>query len=294
VGNTLNEITQEEIKQLIHKTPMNLKLLDPIGKGGQKQVYKAIDQDKDNIVVFKVIKPNLEIERVKREIRAVKRINHKHIPKIYNTNAENIKKSEDIVWIIEEFIEGESLRDALKRKRSFGLGDIVLFIDTMLSILEKSEASNIIHRDIKPGNIIIDTQNKYWLIDFGIARHLDLDSLTESNSPFGPFTIGYSSAEQFRNRKKEIDIRADLFSLGVVVAEIITGYNPYLRDAKDVLQIIKNIENQTLPLLRIEGDSQFLLARFIKTLGDNRISRRPRTAKEAKQLINIDKDTLKI
>lgn len=294
MGNTLNEITEEEIKQLILKIPVNLKLLELIGKGGQKQVYKAIDQDKDNIIVFKVIKPNLEIERVKREIRAVKIINCKHIPKIYNTNAENINNSEEIVWIIEEFIEGETLRDALNRKKSFSLGDIVLFIDTMLLILEKSDASNIIHRDINPKNIIIDTQNKYWLIDFGIARHLELESLTESNSLFGPCTIGYSSAEQFRNRKKEIDIRADLFSLGVVVAEIIIGYNPYLRDAKDVLQIIKNIENQPLPLLRIEGDSQFLLARFIKTLGDNRISRRPRTAKEAKQLFNIVKDTLKI
>lgn len=291
---TLNEITEEEIKQLILKIPVNLKLLKLIGKGGQKQVYKAIDQDKDNVIVFKVIKPNLEIERVKREIRAVKIINCKHIPKIYNTNAENINNSEEIVWIIEEFIEGETLRDALNREKSFSLGDIVLFIDTMLLILEKSDASNIIHRDINPKNIIIDTQNKYWLIDFGIARHLELESLTESNSPFGPCTIGYSSAEQFRNRKKEIDIRADLFSLGVVVAEIIIGYNPYLHDAKDVLQIIRNIENQPLPLLRIEGDSQFLLARFIKTLGDNRISRRPRTAKEAKQLFNIVKHTLKI
>ncbi|PKP58868.1 serine/threonine protein kinase [Candidatus Atribacteria bacterium HGW-Atribacteria-1] len=291
---TLSEITEEEIKELILKIPVNLKLLDKIGKGGQKQVYKAIDQDKDYIIVFKVIRPNLDIERVKREIIAVKTISHQHIPKIYNSNVESINNSDEIIWIIEEFIEGESLRDALKRKRSFNLGDIVLFIDTMLSILEKSEACNIIHRDIKPENIIIDTQNKYWLIDFGIARHLELESLTESNSPFGPCTIGYSAAEQFRNRKKEIDIRADLFSLGVVVAEIIIGYNPYLRDAKDVLQIIKNIENQPLPLLRIEGDSQFLLARFIKTLGDNRISRRPRTAKEAKQLFNIVKDTLKI
>jgi serine/threonine-protein kinase len=291
---TLSEITEEEIKELILKIPVNLKLLDKIGKGGQKQVYKAIDQDKDYIIVFKVIRPNLDIERVKREIIAVKTISHQHIPKIYNSNVESINNSDEIIWIIEEFIEGESLRDALKRKRSFNLGDIVLFIDTMLSILEKSDASNIIHRDIKPENIIIDTQNKYWLIDFGIARHLELESLTESNSPFGPCTIGYSAGEQFRNRKKEIDIRADLFSLGVVVAEIITGYNPYLRDAKDVLQIIKNIENQPLPLLRIEGDSQFLLARFIKVLGDNRISRRPRTAKEAKQLFNIVKDTLKI
>lgn len=291
---TLSEITEEEIKELILKIPVNLKLLDKIGKGGQKQVYKAIDQDKDYIIVFKVIRPNLDIERVKREIIAVKTISHQHIPKIYNSNVESINNSDEIIWIIEEFIEGESLRDALKRKRSFNLGDIVLFIDTMLSILEKSDASNIIHRDIKPENIIIDTQNKYWLIDFGIARHLELESLTESNFPFGPCTIGYSAAEQFRNRKKEIDIRADLFSLGVVVAEIITGYNPYLRDAKDVLQIIKYIENQPLPLLRIEGDSQFLLARFIKTLGDNRISRRPRTAKEAKQLFNIVKDTLKI
>lgn len=291
---TLNEITEEEIKELILKIPLNLKLLDKIGKGGQKQVYKAIDKDKERIVAFKVIKPNLEIERIKREIIAVKTISHQNIPKIYNSNVENINNSKEIIWIIEEFIEGESLRNALRKKRKFNLGDIVLFIDTILSILEKSEASNIIHRDIKPENIIIDSQNKYWLIDFGIARHLELESLTESNSPFGPCTIGYSAAEQFRNRKKEIDIRADLFSLGVVVAEIITGYNPYLRDAKDVLQIIKNIENQPLPLLRIEGDSRFLLARFIKVLGDNRISRRPSTAKEAKRLFNIVKDTLKI
>ena len=132
----------------------------------------------------------------------------------------------------------------------------------MLSILDRSEDQNIVHRDIKPENIIIDTNNKFWLIDFGISRHLDLESITASNSPFGPCTIGYSSAEQFRNIKKEIDIRADLFSLGVVAAEMIIGYNPFFYNTNDIIQVIKNIENQPLPLLRISGDSQFLLAKL--------------------------------
>ena len=294
MGNGLNEISQEEINSLLSKISIKLELVELIGKGGQKQVYKAVDQVKNKIVVFKVLRPNLEIERLKREIRAVKIISHKHVPKVYNTNVEEIKSPEDIVWIIEEFIEGESLRTAINSKRIFLLNEVVSFFDTMFSILEKSESNNIIHRDIKPENIIVDINNQFWLIDFGISRHLDLESITASNSPFGPCTIGYSAAEQFRNRKKEIDIRADLFSLGVTAAEMIIGYNPFLHNTNDIIQVLKNIENQPLPLLRIPGDSQFLFAKFIKVLGDNRISRRPRSIKETKLLFNIVKNSLKI
>ena len=284
-------ITKEEIEKLAGQ--LNIRVLKEIGRGGQKQVYKVKNLGSHQIMVLKAIFPDTELERVKREIRAVKIINHDNIPKILKTNIEEITLSSQIVWILEEFVDGESLRDALKNGKKFTLKEIVVFLDTMFSILEITESKNIVHRDIKPENIIIDKQGKFWLIDFGIARHLDLESLTKSNSPFGPCTIGYSASEQLRNRKKEIDIRADLFSVGVVCAEMISGSNPYLKNAKDILEVIKNIENKPLPLFKIKGDTQYLFAKFIKILGDNRISRRPRTVKEAERLFEIVKSTLK-
>lgn len=128
MGNSLNEISQEDINSLLTNIPIRLKLVSSIGKGGQKQVYKAINEDNNEQVVFKVIRQNLEIERIKREIRAVRIINHERIPKVYNTNVDEIENTEDIVWIIEELIEGESLRDALNKKRPFSLREVIFFL----------------------------------------------------------------------------------------------------------------------------------------------------------------------
>lgn len=186
------------------------------------------------------------------------------------------------------------MRNVLEQHKKFSLREIVHFLDTMFSVLTTCEQNRIVHRDIKPENIILDNQGKFWLIDFGISRHLDLATLTDSGSPFGPCTFGYAASEQFRNRKKEIDIRADLFSVGVVAAEMITGQNPYLENTADIIQLIKKIEHQPLPMLRIEGDNQFMLAKFIKTIGDNRYTRRPGNMQEVTALLNVVKSTLSL
>lgn len=291
----LNDITISDVEDLLPEVSCRLELQGLIGKGGQKQVYKAVNLEDDNPVVFKVLKPNTDtLARVKREILAVNAINHAHVPKIFETNVDHVIDSDKLIWIVEEFIDGDCLRDILKSGTIFTLSEIVEFLDIMFSILEKTEAQNIVHRDIKPENIIIDRHGKYWLIDFGISRHLDLESITLTHAPYGLFTIGYSAAEQFRNRKKDIDIRADLFSLGVVATEMIQGYNPYLHNATDILQVIKRIEQQPLPALRIAGDDRFLMAKFIKILGDNRLSRRPKSIDEAKQIFSVVKPTLTI
>lgn len=296
-------ISEDDMVFLMHKIDSSLinkiisqihglSINDLIGKGGQKHVYSG--NYLGNHIAFKVIIPDKGVlERVKREIRAVNTINHKFIPKIILSNINDITDTSNPIWLIEEYIDGLSLRNALNNEQSFSITDIVLFFETMLDILNIAEDNSIVHRDIKPENIIIDRNNNFWLIDFGISRHLDLESITSTNSPFGPCTVGYSASEQLQNRKKEIDIRADLFAIGVVSAEMIIGYNPYTHNSNDIIQTIKNIENQPLPLLRINGDTQFLMAKFIKTLGDNRISRRPRTVKEAIQLFNIVKKTLR-
>jgi len=258
--------------------------------GGYKTVYKATHKNY-GAVVLKIIKPSKDkpelIERIKREIRSSEIIASDHIPRIFTSDI----TGEDI-WIIEEFIDGTTLRNIINSKKIFSLIEIYSFLETMLSIIIKAEQKKIVHRDIKPENIIIDTKDKLWLIDFGIARHLDLNSLTNSNAPSAACTIGYASAEQFRNRKREIDSRTDLFAIGVVAYEMINGENFYIKDAHDILQVIRRIERDPLPAIKITGDPQYLLANFIKTIGDNRISRRPSSAQEAFDILRTIRPTL--
>jgi eukaryotic-like serine/threonine-protein kinase len=268
----------------------SLTAIEELASGGYKTVYKAVHNNHGD-VVLKIIKPSKDkpesLERIKREIRSSEIIESDHIPRIFASDI----SGEDI-WIIEEYINGETLRDVINSKKSFSLSEIFGFLETMLSIIIKAEQKRIVHRDIKPENIIIDTTGKIWLIDFGIARHLDLVSLTNSNAPFAPCTIGYASAEQFRNRKREIDSRTDLFAIGVVAYEMISGENFYIKDARDVFQVIRKIERDPLPAIKITGDPQYLLANFIKTIGDNRLSRRPSSAQEAFDILRTIRPTL--
>jgi len=269
-----------------------LKGLTLIKKGGQKEVFRGTHDAQGEIVFKKIFPTSDSLERTKREIRAVSiLVESPNIPKIIAHNC--LEERPEFIWIVEEFIPGHNLRDAINTGREFLINDIVRFLDTMLEISIHSEQNNLVHRDIKPENIIIDNNGNFWLLDFGIARHLDLESITKSEDPFGLFTVGYASSEQFRNHKKEIDIRADLFSIGVVCYELLNRKNFYMTDVdNDIFKVIKKLENSSLPPLRIEGDKQFQLATFISLLGDHRRNRRPDSANEAKIIFDTLKETL--
>lgn len=265
--------------------------INPLKPGGQKEVLSAYHPSYGDVVYKKIFQKSDSFERTKREIRAVSLLNSPSIPKIYQHNCQ--ETDPEFIWLLEQKINGSNLREVLQTGKTFNIKDIVNFLDTMLSITVESENNNLVHRDIKPENIMLDNSGKFWLLDFGIARHLDLESITATNSPFGVFTIGYASSEQFRNLKDEIDIRADLFSIGVVCYEMLKGENFYVSDTNnDILRILKKLENSSLPPLRIEGDIQFQLSTFINIIGDHRRTRRPRTAREALLIFNTLKDTL--
>jgi serine/threonine protein kinase len=268
--------------------------IELIKKGGQKEVYLAYHKDYGRVVFKKIFPSNDSLIRTKREVRAVSLLqNATFIPNIISHNCE--EDSPPFLWIVEEFVTGANLRDVFRSNRVFNINDIVRFLDTTLEIAVLSEQNNLVHRDIKPENIILDNHDNFWLLDFGIARHLDLESITGTNDVFGPHTIGYASSEQFKNLKKEIDIRADLFSIGVVCHEMIRGQNYYTTDVdNDVFKVLKKLENSSLPPLRIEGDTQFLLSTFISLLGDHRRNRRPRTAQEALSIFNSLLETLRV
>lgn len=195
---------------------------------------------------------------------------------------------------MEKYISGLTLRTHINTPKVWFIKEIVSFLEQMLIILVETEKHNIIHRDIKPENIILDDIGNYWLLDFGISRHLDLETIT-TDIPFGgPCTIGYSASEQFRNLKREIDIRADLFSLGVVAYELMTGKNDYIQNVQSPIQVLRKIESETLPFLKIAGDTQSLLASFIFILGNHMRNRRPKSAEFALQMLEVVKPSLKL
>lgn len=264
--------------------------IETLSSGGQKDVFRCCHREYGDIAL-KIIKPSVdEYERTVREIKAAAIIKSENVPRVYKTNIEQSNPSP--IWIMEQYICGKTLRELLRGGKQFSLPEVVAFLETLLKISLEAEKKKIVHRDIKPENIMLDRDGIYWLIDFGIARHLELSSLTSTNRGLGLFTVGYAAPEQFRNYKKDISVRADLFSIGVVAMELLTGRNPFIENARNILEVLRNTETLVLPTLSIKGDTQYELAAFIKVLADKRLSRRPATAKEAFEIFNSIKSTL--
>lgn len=249
-----------------------------LASGGQKVVFSA-DHNLNGPIVLKLIRENQNPERTNRENIAVSKINSPRVPQILQTGTVKAE-SGDVIWILENRISGSSLRQLIEHS-CLPLSQIVRIAVQILEALSSAESVNIVHRDIKPENIMRDSNNDYWLLDFGIARHLDLVSITPTDAPQGPSTLGYAPPEQYQNRKKEIDIRADLFALGVTLSEAATGHHPFRHGARDIWEVRRRTESASAPTLQISGDKGNKVAEFIATMMRRRPDHRPRTAELA-------------
>lgn len=244
--------------------------LAPLGSGGQKYVFSGTHADY-GAVVLKIFHFDTNPQRALREVEAIKSIANPRIPAIYELGTANSPVGE-VIWFLEEYVPGVSLRQVLQS----GAIDLVMTLQIGLYVMEAvsaAETARIVHRDIKPENIIVDAEGgRAWLLDFGIARHLDLQSLTATSDPFGVGTPGYVSPEQFRNLKSGIDNRSDLFSLGVTLYECLTGRNPYLDDVRDWREAMRRLEQQDLPALTIpSSDMGDLLVAMTRRRREHRL-----------------------
>ncbi|WP_321367288.1 serine/threonine-protein kinase [uncultured Desulfuromusa sp.] len=258
----------------------NASNIEEVKVGAQKAVFLAVDPHIGKVVV-KIMLPNGSPNRLLREIDIVVSNNLINVPQIYCHGTIEIEQNKAL-YILEEYIDGGDLRDYLSNQRRLPVADVLRLISNLLETIEQLEVCGVVHRDIKPENIIRDKAGKYWLLDFGIARDLGRASLTATVAHFGPHTAGYAAPEQFKNLKKKIDSRADLFSVGVVASEALSGEHPFAAGANGYLDLLKRTEMMTVQPFEISEDKSGELSNFINVLMNKFASRRPPSARVAK------------
>lgn len=259
-----------------------------IARGGQKVVYSATHPTFGSIVVKLFFNKDA---RSQREIGISAYLDFDCVPKIYETGHITYVGS-DTLYIIERRVEGEELRKRIERSERFTLKEAVDFLEQGLSFIKELEGKSIVHRDIKPENIIVSSDGKVYFLDFGIARILGMPSLTKTEALVGPHTPGYAAPEQFNNLKSDIDSRADLFSIGVVTYECLSGKNPFSEGATSHIDILQRTETITPVSFQIVGDTQQQFMGLLSSLMGKFPSRRPKDAKQALNWLSAAKSTL--
>jgi serine/threonine-protein kinase len=199
------------------------KVIKDLPKGGQKTVQLA-EHPEVGLVVIKrgEIRSFTSLERIKREVELLSELKSEYYPQQYQFNIDVKKKEFEIV---EDYIEGKVLREALGDYRSSK--EIFKLLSSIAKGLSIIWNRNIVHRDLKPENIIIRPNGVPCIIDLGIARFIDLESLTKTISPIGPCTPIYAAPEQLTNSKALIDPRTDFFGLGIIALELYLGVHPF-------------------------------------------------------------------
>lgn len=209
-----------------------------IGRGGMAEVHVALDTRLGRTVAVKIMRADLAnddifLTRFRREALSVAQMNNPNIVNIYDSGEEVVLddngRSERLPYLIMEYVKGQTLRDIIKVNGPLSQRDAEQVMMGVLSALEYSHRMGIIHRDIKPGNIMISDQGQVKVMDFGIARALDDSAATMTQSQGVVGTAQYLSPEQARG--ESVDMRSDLYSAGCVLYEMLTGRPPFTGDS---------------------------------------------------------------
>ncbi len=219
-------------------------ILQILGEGGMGAVYRARDREVNRMIALKVIRPELTgnsaiLDRFKQELVLSHQVTHKNVVRIYDMgDADGIK------FITMEYIEGQDLRSLIAQQKIFQPEDAVEIMRQVCRALEAAHAVGVIHRDLKPQNIMRDKQGRVVVMDFGLARLLDSEGgMTQTGAIVG--TMEYMSPEQ--GLGKPLDERSDLFAVGLIFYELLTGKMPYKADSA-LASLVKRTHERAAPV----------------------------------------------
>jgi serine/threonine-protein kinase len=217
------------------------RLEQKLGSGGMSTVYLARDETLERWVAAKVLHREIsdqpdQIERFRREARAVAQVSHPNVVAVIDAGEDGGRP-----YIVFEYVEGETLKQRIERLGKLPLDEAAAYSIEVGRGLQAAHARRLVHRDVKPQNVLIDSEGRAKVTDFGIARELESDGLTKTGRVLG--TTDYVSPEQAMGQ--EVDARSDIYSLGVLLFEMLTGDVPF--KAENLVGVAMKHVNERMP-----------------------------------------------
>jgi tetratricopeptide (TPR) repeat protein/predicted Ser/Thr protein kinase len=223
-------------------------ILRVLGQGGMGAVYQARDRELDRLIALKVIRPELAtdpaiLQRFKQELILARNITHKNVVRIYD-----LGEAEGIRFITMEYVDGEDLRTMLRRHGKFTTTEAIPMIEQVCRALDAAHSEGVIHRDLKPQNIMRDKSGRVVVMDFGLARSLGDSGMTQTGAIVG--TMEYMSPEQALG--SPLDQRSDIFSVGLIFYELLTGKSPYHADTA-IASLMRRTREVAIPASDVDN-----------------------------------------
>ncbi|GAC1434437.1 MAG: hypothetical protein NVS1B11_36530 [Terriglobales bacterium] len=223
-------------------------ILQLLGEGGMGAVYKAQDRELGRVIALKVIRPELAnkpeiLQRFKQELILARQVTDRNVIRIFD-----LGEAQGIRFITMEYVEGQSLHQILRQIGKLPLSEAVDTMRQMFCGLKAAHREGIIHRDLKPGNVMRDGQGRVVIMDFGLARSLGGDGMTQTGALLG--TMEYMSPEQAQ--AKELDARSDLFTVGLICYELLTGKMPYQAESA-IASLLRRTQERARPISDLDS-----------------------------------------
>jgi tetratricopeptide (TPR) repeat protein len=250
-------------------------LLEMLGEGGMGAVYKARDSELDRVIALKVIRPELAsnaeiLQRFKQELVLARQVTDRNIIRIFD-----LGESDGIRFITMEYVEGTSLYQTLREQGKLPVKEAVEITEQVLSGLKAAHREGVIHRDLKPGNIMRDKQGRLLVMDFGLARSLESDGMTKTGAVLG--TMEYMSPEQAMGGA--IDPRSDLFTVGLIFFELLTGKTPFKAETA-LASLLKRVHERAVSVSSFDNTIPVPIQKIVAKCLEREPAQRYQSAQE--------------